>query len=425
MAARGLDQRGPMERLVKIAAVLKRAGDRGVPGERLAEIAEFTGEHRADQLKREIRHLSNQGWQIDNIADEGFPAVYRMSTVDNRLRVKLSAAQQRALQRAVLLANRADLAQRLGLPVSEAPLEVDAALPLEGHGEALDTVVRAVGSGALLRYRYNGTERIVHPQSVRTQNGKWYLRGREDDRRRGQVVRGLADERRARRRARLGDSRAGRASPRTAPHVVGARPAGRGDAACAEPSTPPTYAGGWGPRTRNTSTEARPCCATPSPTGPRCGLGCTSSVPGSRSSARGGPRRAPRRASVGSRRRSLVSTPRYVGRFARMPRVLETLRAHPNGLPLTELATRVGVDPDELREDLMAFYTADTELLLGLRPDVIEFLGSDGDDEDPNEAQAVRIIDARPAHELGVEYVDAAELASGLHRRDRPPRPGA
>ncbi len=180
MAARGLDQRGPMERLVKIAAVLKRAGDRGVPGERLAEIAEFTGEHRADQLKREIRHLSNQGWQIDNIADEGFPAVYRMSTVDNRLRVKLSAAQQRALQRAVLLANRADLAQRLGLPVSEAPLEVDAALPLEGHGEALDTVVRAVGSGALLRYRYNGTERIVHPQSVRTQNGKWYLRGRED-----------------------------------------------------------------------------------------------------------------------------------------------------------------------------------------------------------------------------------------------------
>ena len=92
------------------------------------------------------------------------------------------------------------------------------------------------------------------------------------------------------------------------------------------------------------------------------------------------------------------------------------LLAHPDGVPLTVLAEEVGVPTDELREDLLAFYTADpleSDRMLGLwRPPVIEFLGSDGDPEvEPGEAETVRAVNERPTEELGVEYVDASELA--------------
>lgn len=176
---RGRDQREPMERLVRMAAVLRAAGDDGVAGERLADVAGFTGEARADQLSRELRHLSRQGWQIDNIAAEGAPARYRMRSVDNRLRVRLTPAQQRELQRAVLLADRVDLSQRLGLGEAAAA-DVAADLPQVPDDATLATVLTAVRRRSLLHYRYSGSERVVHPQSVTTQNGKWYLRGRED-----------------------------------------------------------------------------------------------------------------------------------------------------------------------------------------------------------------------------------------------------
>lgn len=104
---------------------------------------------------------------------------------------------------------------------------------------------------------------------------------------------------------------------------------------------------------------------------------------------------------------------KYAQRIGRLPAVLELLAQHPDGLPLTKLAGRVGVAPEELREDLLAYYTADVSpLLLGLsRPDVLEFLGPDGRDAEPNQAEFVRVIDERPTDELGVEYVDLSELA--------------
>jgi proteasome accessory factor C len=122
-----------------------------------------------------------------------------------------------------------------------------------------------------------------------------------------------------------------------------------------------------------------------------------------------------------------MSTPRYVARFARLPEVFELLAAHPAGLPLARLAEETGVPADELREDLLAFYSADIppEWMFSLsRPEVLEFLGPDGEDEDPNDAEVVRIVDPRPWGELGVEYVDAAELAliytaaQALHRME-------
>src|SRR5690606_33068560 len=54
---RGRDQRGPMERLVKIAAYLKLAGEQGATGDKLIEIAGFEGEHAQRLLTRELGHL--------------------------------------------------------------------------------------------------------------------------------------------------------------------------------------------------------------------------------------------------------------------------------------------------------------------------------------------------------------------------------
>ncbi len=176
----GRDQRAPMERLVRIAAVLRLHEGQGVSATRLVEVAGFEGEGASDQLAREIRNLNRQGWQIENVAAAGETAHYRMAPVDNRLRVRLTTEQQRALRRAVLLARRDDLAAKLGLPASAAPAGVDASVPLAAHDETLSLVMGAVRRRSVLRFGYKGAPRAAHPESVRTQNGTWYFRGVEE-----------------------------------------------------------------------------------------------------------------------------------------------------------------------------------------------------------------------------------------------------
>jgi len=168
-----------MERLVRLVSSLQRAGTRGVPANNLVEIAGFDDGDPVSQLGREFRYLRALGWQIDNIGAEGEVGIYRMTSVDNRLRLKLTPEQQAALLRAVLLANRDDLVERLGLAPVEHPPEVVAAVPVGGD-DALTAVTQALRLGCVLRFRYAGSARVVHPDSVRTQNGTWYLRGQED-----------------------------------------------------------------------------------------------------------------------------------------------------------------------------------------------------------------------------------------------------
>jgi proteasome accessory factor C len=106
-----------------------------------------------------------------------------------------------------------------------------------------------------------------------------------------------------------------------------------------------------------------------------------------------------------------MDAPKYAQRVARLPEAFAILAAHPDGLPLVDLAARIDAPVAELRDDLMAYFTADIGGLLGMsRPSVLEFLGPDGDDVDPNEAELVRILEERSTDELGVEYVNAAEL---------------
>lgn len=105
-----------------------------------------------------------------------------------------------------------------------------------------------------------------------------------------------------------------------------------------------------------------------------------------------------------------MATPGYVARIARLPRVLATLAEHADGMPLAALAEAEGINEKELRQDLLAYFTADPMWTLGLsRPATLEFLGPDGSEEDPNLAEVVRVI--AETDDLGVEMLDADELA--------------
>ncbi|RJS46463.1 WYL domain-containing protein [Nocardioides cavernaquae] len=178
----GRDQRGPMERLVGLAALLRHAGPAGEPA---ANLLAWAGWHDAkdgiSQLQREFRHLNSLGWRIENIGPVGEGAIYRMTTVDNRLKIRLTPEQQTALRRAVLLVDREDLAQRLDLKGDSRPSSITAVIDDAGHDHSLATVIGGLRNQAIIRFRYNGSVRVVHPDSVRTQQTRWYLFGREGD----------------------------------------------------------------------------------------------------------------------------------------------------------------------------------------------------------------------------------------------------
>lgn len=166
-----------MERLVRLMSALSAAGAGGVSGARLVEIAGFDGEDATSQLNREFRHLRNQGWMIENVAPQGSDGRYVLTRGDNLLRLRLTREQQTQLQRAALLASRADLGSRLGLAEQDRPRDV--VLHDSGDADALATVVAAVRDRALLRFRYKGTPRTVRPATLRHQGGQWYLSGVE------------------------------------------------------------------------------------------------------------------------------------------------------------------------------------------------------------------------------------------------------
>lgn len=88
--------------------------------------------------------------------------------------------------------------------------------------------------------------------------------------------------------------------------------------------------------------------------------------------------------------------------FVRLSKVLNLLHAHPRGLSIQYLADEVGVPEKRLREEILDFYTADT---LGVRPDTIVFVSADGREQDPAQADVVRVVSDKPSAELGVELL--------------------
>lgn len=172
-----------MQRIIGFMALLHEARRAGRPGVPAADLIRLAGwEDAGDPISavnRDLNHLRGQGWRIENISEPGLPAVFRMTAVDNRLKLRLSPGQQAALLRAVLLADRADLGERLDLPAAAVP-DLPGAAIASDDDPTLNTVIAAVRSSARLRFRYSGTPRTVHPESLRTQQTKWYLRGHEE-----------------------------------------------------------------------------------------------------------------------------------------------------------------------------------------------------------------------------------------------------
>ena len=111
----------------------------------------------------------------------------------------------------------------------------------------------------------------------------------------------------------------------------------------------------------------------------------------------------------------MAVAPSYVRRIARLLDVFDQLQAHPDGVAIAVLADECGIEADELREDLLAYYAADPDIWLGLtRRRVLEWTGTNGDPDQPDEVDPTNALMVRLVEEpqdLGVEYLDAGELA--------------
>ena len=183
-----------MERLTQILFVLSRSPGRTASTERLLEHVRYGSdrpEDRRRQLTRDIRHLTDLGWEIAGAGGEGEDGRYRLVAGDLRLRVEFSAAEQAELQRAARVAELSGIAADLG-PVPEGHRSF---VPRTEHVASLDVVQRAVQARCLLGFDYGGRRREVHPRRVHLRTGGWYLRAREVD----------ADEVKTFRLDRLGD----------------------------------------------------------------------------------------------------------------------------------------------------------------------------------------------------------------------------
>ena len=169
-----------MRRLLRLLAMLDEAGSTGVSAEKLIGIGDYGDKDPGTQLNLDLKRLRNLGLAIDNVSGKGEPAHYRMVSGDNRLRLKLSPDQLAALQRAVNVADRADLAKALGISATSLPAGVGTKVTPPARPTDLSRCLQAIQLGSRIDFTYKGTHRLVHPGSVRFQNHQWYLSGVEE-----------------------------------------------------------------------------------------------------------------------------------------------------------------------------------------------------------------------------------------------------
>jgi proteasome accessory factor C len=102
---------------------------------------------------------------------------------------------------------------------------------------------------------------------------------------------------------------------------------------------------------------------------------------------------------------------RFAERIGTLSDALTILEFHPAGLPLMQLASELDTTAESLRQTLLAYYVADLAAQVDFRLPVIEFVGSDADD-DPALAEVVRVVSPAPERELGVEHLSAEQLGA-------------
>ena len=105
----------------------------------------------------------------------------------------------------------------------------------------------------------------------------------------------------------------------------------------------------------------------------------------------------------------------YGDRVALLPQLLQILHHHPDGMRFSDLAHEVGRSEADIRETLRVYHLTDLAHYLPnlvARPDVLEFLGDDPEDDgDPSTATQVRLRGSAFGEELGVAHVKLEDLA--------------
>lgn len=170
-----------MERLTQILSLLSAADGGAVSADDLLDVVAYGGttvENRRDQLRRDLGHLETLGWQITNTADDGETARYRLTAVDNRLRVEFTPEQRAELLRAASAASLAELFDDLGDDAGAHVPEVH--VQADREPSALALVQQAVAGQCLLRFTYRDAPRVVHPHGLHVKPGGWYLTANED-----------------------------------------------------------------------------------------------------------------------------------------------------------------------------------------------------------------------------------------------------
>lgn len=181
MSAVGRDQLGPIERLVRVLAVLENAGERGAVLDKLLEAAQYGADDPDDQrrmLGKDIAHLNNAGWDIENVAAAGTDARWVLRTRDIRLRVELTPAQQAELARAARVGGVDDFADYVGV-VTEPPDQAAAGAPTGEPDVHLVLCLEATAQRRKVQFIYKRRPRTVHPRVVQPGPSGWYLVGWE------------------------------------------------------------------------------------------------------------------------------------------------------------------------------------------------------------------------------------------------------
>lgn len=184
MSPGGRDQLAPIERLVRILAVLDGAGAVGATQERLLGAAQYGApdpDAQRRMLNKDINYLNGAGWDIQNVAEPGTDAQYVLQARDIRLRVELSPSEQAELARVGRVAGVEEFADYVGtdtsppehpsgriVPPGEHPPDVQLALCLE-----------AAARRRIVQFMYKGKPRTVHPRLVQPGPSGWYLVGWE------------------------------------------------------------------------------------------------------------------------------------------------------------------------------------------------------------------------------------------------------
>jgi proteasome accessory factor C len=107
----------------------------------------------------------------------------------------------------------------------------------------------------------------------------------------------------------------------------------------------------------------------------------------------------------------MAGVPGYVRRYTRILRALQVLSYYPDGLPMSQLAEELGVEPDELRAEILTYYTAQPAAASVYTLPGIGWVTPNGEDEDPWTAEVVVLTDPKALEDLGVVRMSTREMA--------------